>query len=182
MLADDILSGVRILQTRAEINSSRIGLWCFSQGGWVVPIAAAKGKNEIAFTMIGSGPAVSLGEELLYSKLSGENNCERSNLSDEEIEQQLDEAGASEFDPKPYLEEMTVPGLWIYGDKDISIPIDRSLKILETLKQEKNKDWTLVVFPNSNHAFIINGGPCDTEGTVYNWVPSAFNWLMPKLN
>lgn len=182
LLAEDVLAGVRILQTRDDIDSSRIGLYGFSQGGWIVPIAAAIGKTEIAFSIIGSGPTVTLGEELLYSELSGEDDCERSDLSDEEIEQLLDEAGPSEFDPKPYLEKMTTPGFWMYGGNDISLPVKRSVKILEKIKDDLNKDWDIKIFPNINHVFIIGGGPCEYEGVTYNWVTPAFNWLLLKLN
>lgn len=182
LLAEDVLAGVRILQTRDNIDSNRIGLYGFSQGGWIVPIASAKGENEIIFTMIGSGPTVTLGEELLYSALSGENNCERSDLSDEEIERRLDEAGPSGFDPKTYLRKITAPGLWMYGSNDISIPVERSVKILQTIKEDRNKDWSIEIFPNINHTFIINGGPCEYEGSTYDWITPAFNWLLPKLN
>ena len=48
-------------------RTHRLGLFGFSQGGWVVPIAAALDPHEVAFTIIGSGPAVTLGEEELYS-------------------------------------------------------------------------------------------------------------------
>lgn len=181
LLATDVLGGVRAIAGHPEIDPARIGLWGFSQGGWVVPVAAAEGGAEIAFTMIGSGPAVTLGEELLYSELSGENDCHPSGLSEEEIERRLEEAGPSLFDPRPYLERLTRPGLWMYGGIDASLPVDRSIRILEDVAGEGGHDFTTIVFPNANHVWIPGGGICEFRGATVDWITPAFAWLESRL-
>ena len=67
-LAEDVLSGVRFLKTRKEIDPERIGLIGHSEGGIIAPIAASK-SQEIAFIILMAGSGVT-GEEILY--LQGE--------------------------------------------------------------------------------------------------------------
>ena len=88
LLATDLIQGVEALKLYSGIDPLRIGLYGFSQGGWVLPNAAARSPS-VAFTVIGSGPAVSLGEELLYSRLTGESECRESGLSEAEIDAQM---------------------------------------------------------------------------------------------
>ncbi len=99
-----------LLVTHAEVHPAGAGLWGFSQGGWIVPLAAAILRDFVAFTVIGSGPTVSLGEELLHRALTGDPDCVPSGLSAAEIERRLDSAGPSGFDPRASLETMTAPG------------------------------------------------------------------------
>jgi uncharacterized protein len=61
-LADDALAGVRHLRTRNDIDPDRIGLVGLSQGGRIVPIAAAR-SDDVAFVVNIVGDAVSFGEQ-----------------------------------------------------------------------------------------------------------------------
>src|SRR5215207_4052850 len=49
-LADDVISAVDYLQSRPDIDQTKIGLHGTSQGAWIAPIAAAR-KSEIAFVV-----------------------------------------------------------------------------------------------------------------------------------
>lgn len=60
-LADDVLAGVEFLRTRPGIDSQRIGIVGFSQGGHVAPLAAAR-SGRIAFVINVSGKAVGFAE------------------------------------------------------------------------------------------------------------------------
>ena len=61
-LADDALAGVAFLKARREIDGRRIGLIGLSQGGRVVPIAAAR-SSDVAFVVNLVGDAVSFAEQ-----------------------------------------------------------------------------------------------------------------------
>lgn len=61
-LAADALAGVGYLASRPEIDASRIGLAGLSQGGRVVPVAAAR-SEVVAFVLNLSGDAVSFAEQ-----------------------------------------------------------------------------------------------------------------------
>jgi len=176
LLAGDIKSAVRALSKNSYIDSNRIGLYGFSQGGWIVPIVAADTSFHFAWTVIGSGPTVTLGEELFYGKLSGDDNCINSNLSDSEINELMDLHGKSGFDPLPYLKEMKGPCLWAYGGLDRSIPINRSIEILNDVKYSFTLDFTVILMPSWNHCWVVNGPPCDCSGTrgdqyfIFQWI------------
>jgi uncharacterized protein len=64
-LAGDVIAAAAMLEARADIDRRRIGLWSFSQGGWVAPIAAS--RHRFAFLVACSAPAVSFAEVTLYA-------------------------------------------------------------------------------------------------------------------
>jgi len=57
-LADDAVSGARMLQTRPDVDPRQIGFWGLSQGGWIAPLAAAR-FGETAFVIAASGGGLS---------------------------------------------------------------------------------------------------------------------------
>lgn len=61
-LATDALAGVAFLAARPEIDARRIGIAGLSQGGRIVPIAAAR-SDSVAFVINLVGDAVSFGEQ-----------------------------------------------------------------------------------------------------------------------
>jgi len=64
-LADDVVSAVEYLESRIDINKSKIGLHGTSQGAWIAPIAAAK-KPEIACMVAVSASGVTPAEQMDY--------------------------------------------------------------------------------------------------------------------
>ena len=180
LLGSDVVSAVAALQQHSQVDPNKIGVWGFSQGGWVVPTAASSSPS-VAFTVIGSGPAVTLEEEILYSKLSGDADCMDSGLTDEEIYMQMDAAGPGGFDPRPYIENMFNPGYWFYGELDRSIPVSRSISILEDIRATYGNPIEIRLVPNANHVMIINGGPCQFTGQTADTLTPVFQWIFSIL-
>jgi dienelactone hydrolase len=180
LLGQDVAAAAAIAATHPEVDAPRIGAWGFSQGGWVVPLAAAAAPHLISWMILGSGPAVSLGEELLYSELTGENECRPSGLPADEIERRLEAAGPSGYDPRPVLGELDTPGLWIYGGLDLSVPVARSVAVLDSLRAQ-GRDYTAVVIPRLNHAWILDGGICQGTGPGGIDGQVIASWLWPRL-
>ena len=57
-----------------------------------------------------------------------------------------------DYDPVPALEKVTCPMLAIWGEKDVVVPVEKSVKVFdEALKRAGNEDFTLKVFPNLDH-------------------------------
>ncbi len=181
LVGGDLLGAIDVLLTHPDLDSSRLGLFGFSQGGWVVPTAAAGDPEIVAFTIIGSGPAVTLGEEELYSVLTGDEACVPSGLSEQEIDRRLEEAGPSGFDPVPYLERAQAPGLWLYGGRDTSVPVTRSIANLQQIRDGLQKDLTISVFPNANHELVDGGAMCESDGPRPGVMEAIFGWLLPRL-
>jgi len=64
------------------------------------------------------------------------------------------------FDPADYLKKIKVPVLAIFGEKDTSIPVNKSIKLYKKyLKDAKNDDITIKIFPNANHGINVKGKP-----------------------
>jgi len=65
-LAADSLAGVDLLRRRADIDSSRIGLYGSSNGGWVAPLAATMAPGRIAFVIARSASGLPERENVIY--------------------------------------------------------------------------------------------------------------------
>jgi uncharacterized protein len=143
-LASDLAAGVEFLRNRPEIDRNRIGLAGASQAGWIVPLAAA--KTQPAFMLLVVSPTVSLGLEHFYSNI-----VELTNAPVEEGYRQLPSFnGVHGFDPKPVLESLNVPGLWLLAGQDRSIPTPATVAILDQLIAS-GKPYTHIVFPGVGH-------------------------------
>ena len=149
-LASDMAAGVAFLRTRQEIDGTRIGLAGVSQAGWIVPLAAQKSRP--AFMVLLVGPTVSVGIEGFYSRI-----VEETNAPVEEGYRQLPSFdGFHGFDPKPVLDAIDVPGLWLLGGEDRSIPTPATVAILDQLIAS-GKPYSHVVFPGFGHN--LGGAP-----------------------
>lgn len=62
--AADALAAVEVL--REHTGDVPIGLWGYSQGGWVAPLAAATAPDRVAFVVTVSACGVSPGEQMRY--------------------------------------------------------------------------------------------------------------------
>jgi uncharacterized protein len=149
-LASDMAAGVAFLRSRPEIDPNRIGLAGGSQAGWIMPIAAA--KTQPAFMLLIVSPTVSLGLELFYSSIVEVNP----NTPVEEGYKQLPSfSGSHGFDPRPVLESLDVPGLWLLGGEDRSIPTPATVAILDQLIAS-GRPYTYIVYPGKGHSLPPN--------------------------
>jgi pimeloyl-ACP methyl ester carboxylesterase len=62
---EDAMGVVDELGARPDIDAHRIGLWGFSQGAWVAPLAASR-STKIAFLVLVASTGVSPAEQMLY--------------------------------------------------------------------------------------------------------------------
>ena len=92
----------RLVLVEGDIDAGQIGLWGISQAGWIIPIAAAVSRGDVAFTIIVSGPTVSIAEENYYSELTGDDQMKPTNLSREEISRRLKEITPAGLDASAF--------------------------------------------------------------------------------
>jgi len=57
------------------------------------------------------------------------------------------------YDPYPFLTEIDVPMLYVMAGRDINVPTETSIALLERIKLEQDKDITIKTFPESGHYF-----------------------------
>ena len=158
-LASDMAAGVEFLRSRPEIDRNRVGLAGVSQAGWVVPLAAQ--KSNAAFMVLLVGPTVSVGIDNFYSNI-----VEVTNAPVEEGYKLLPSFnGFHGFDPKPVLESISVPGLWLLDGEDRSTPTPATVAILDQLIAS-GKPYTHVVFPGFGH----NLGAAPTWPEIDRWL------------
>ncbi len=181
-MSADVAAGVRLLRQVPYVDPSRVGMYGYSQGGWVLPLAAVI-VGDAAFTVVGSGAAVSIGEEQLFSELTGDDDCRPTGLSAAEIARRMAEAEPSGFDPRDALRMMSNPGFWFFGGRDTSNPVDATIAVLETMRDRHGRDYSWVVFETANHEMIPNGGMCQSNGprltywdVIFDWINNQFGW------
>ena len=82
-LTDDALAVVALLKKRRDINPQQIGVWGFSQGGSIAPLAATRSRS-IAFVIITSGGATTMPEAEMNEQLA---RMRVQKLSEEEMKE-----------------------------------------------------------------------------------------------
>ena len=60
---------------------------------------------------------------------------------------------ASGFDPRPLLASLDVPGLWLFGAVDRSIPSARSVAVLAALR-DRGRPFEWAIVPGAGHLLL----------------------------
>jgi uncharacterized protein len=162
-LAGDMAAGVRFLRARPGIDGARIGLVGVSQAGWIIPLAAARAQP--AFMILLVGPTVSVGEEIFYSRIV---EFDDSKALTDAYAQLPSFDGERGFDPRPTLDALPVPGLWLLGGDDRSIPTPRTVAVLDELAAH-GRPFTRVVFEGADHT--LRGAPIWDE--IDRWLDTT---------
>lgn len=172
ILAEDAAASVNFLAHRDDIDAARIGLIGGSQAGWIMPLAAQL-TDRVAFIVVISGPAVTYGQEILYSQLTGDDPGLDQPLGDAEIVRRMQTfQGPHGYDPLPILRRLRIPSLWILGGADRSVPTYMSLANLEALQQENALPVEIDVYPEGDHS-LRNAG----NGDRIDYWPRIVAWL-----
>lgn len=166
LLASDAAAAISQLKKNAVIDPGRVILIGASQAGWIIPAVVA--TTGISLTVCISGPAVSVGEEIFYSQLA-----ETGSYTQDEADQMLASfSGPKGYDPLSNIEMMHKPSLWIFGGKDVSIPIKRTLDLLDSVRSDHKLPIEIKLYPNANHG-IFNAN----TGKFENYIPPMIEWL-----
>lgn len=84
-------------------------------------------------------------------------------------------AGPHGFDPVTSLQNIDVPGLWLFGAQDSSIPVPLSIEILDSIIADHGKDFSYIIDPNRGH-----GWKDENTGQIYPVLYNALSWLDEK--
>jgi len=147
--AQDALAGVEYLKSRPEVKTDKIGLTGFSQAGWVIPLAASQ-SEDIAYFIILSGPVTSVGHEDIFSTYTNDGES-ANNYSQEMISKRLADTPHSGFDSTPIIANLDQLGLWIWGDKDKSLPSFESESNLNDIIAQGKPNFSYVTLANADH-------------------------------
>ena len=153
LLAGDAAAALRTLASRSEVRPDLVGFWGVSQAGWIIPRAAVL-NGHAAFMILVSGPTTTTGEEMEYSRITGDHEP-ATGMVPRDAERLMAEQPPSGFDPAPDLHALNIPGLWLQGDRDWSIPVLRSVDILDRLVRSSNKPYEYQLFSGAGHAIFL---------------------------
>jgi dipeptidyl aminopeptidase/acylaminoacyl peptidase len=164
-LARDVAAAVKTLKRHGGIDSARCILVGASQAGWIIPVAAS--LDDIYMTAIFSGPSVTVGEEIYYSSLAEQGDYSVSEAN----KMVLSYHGIKGYDPIPDVSKITRPALWIFGKEDESIPVDRSVELLEQVRDQFALPIQIQVIPGVNHSMRSK------DGKVADYVTHILDWI-----
>jgi dienelactone hydrolase len=151
LLAQDARAAVNVL--KQKLPSLPLGLLGFSQAGWIIPLAAINNPL-VGFMVLFSGPTISTLEQLRFQFYTAgrtdfwEHHTEAD--AREHLQNDPDRFQFAPTDPKESLAALTVPGLWLFGGKDIQIPANLCIEDLQALKAQ-GKPYDYVLFPELGH-------------------------------
>ena len=168
LLSGDLVAALDFVSRDARLDSTRIGLMGSSQAGWIIPMVATR-SDHVAFTIILSGPTVTVGQHNSWVEIAQDEDRTISELSAMLAEFQLP---ANDFDPHPFLEELTTPGLWMFGDQDRIIPARESAQIVRDVAEMFDAQLTAIVYSNGGHGLrdVANGARLDYWPDLLPWL------------
>ena len=171
LLSLDASAAVNTLSKTLSNDQIPIGLIGASQAGWIIPLTAEKNKK-VKFMTIFSGALITAKEQLRFQfYTNGDQNFWDTHSEKDARKHVSNDPDRYEFidtNPNNILSKLSIPGLWIFGSKDIQIPVNLSIEYLEILKS-KGKHYEYKLFPNLGH----NTAFSDSEEPMKD----AINWV-----
>jgi pimeloyl-ACP methyl ester carboxylesterase len=171
----EAIAAVKYLQSRPDINSSGVGLWGGSQGGWVCQMAAAT-YDGVAFIIPVSGPGVTPAETEVYrveamSRAAGFGNDEIAKavlmkrlmvdiVLNEPMYQQINLAESNRLGDGPWREMTEL----VYGPdpKDPAVELEQIIKIFKSVKDGRNHErWPAFLYLDQVLSLFGNMSPQD---------------------
>ncbi len=153
LLSLDASAAVDVLSKNLSNNKIAIGLIGASQAGWIIPLTAEKNKK-VKFMTIFSGALITVKEQLRFQFYTNGNSNFWDTHTDEDARQHTmndpDKYEFTDTNPLDALSKVSIPGLWIYGGKDIQVPVNLSIEYLNALKS-KGKKYEYKLFPALGH-------------------------------
>ncbi|HEY7883620.1 MAG TPA: alpha/beta hydrolase [Cellvibrionaceae bacterium] len=168
LLANDAIAAVNALHQNPKVKGLSLGLTGISQAGWIVPLAVEKSKL-VDFMVLWSGPVCKVSEEDIYSKYTADldsNQVPSYNeaLAARKVKYLWPDFLGKDTDSSENLAKLNIPGLWIFGEKDGSVPVDLSMQRLKTLAASGHQ-YEYAVFSNLGHNNMT-----ETFATATDWI------------
>lgn len=163
LLSLDASAAVNVLSKNLSNIKIPIGLLGASQAGWIIPLTAEKNKK-VKFMVIFSGALITVKEQLRFQfYTNGNKNFWNTHTEEDARKHTMTDPDKYEFtdtDPLDVLSKLSIPALWIYGEKDIQVPANLSIQNLNKLKSKgKRYNYKLFTTLGHNTAFSENREP-----------------------
>ncbi|MBI3791494.1 MAG: alpha/beta fold hydrolase [Gemmatimonadetes bacterium] len=157
-LAGDVVAAIAFIARQPDVDARRIGLFGLSQAGWVAPLAATRSPL-VRYLVMVTAPTVSVHEEGVWSDWRGD-DARAARIAQADAERMMDTVASRGVDARSSLATLDVPGFWVFGADDNSIPSAKSARVLDSLRTHAGKAYQSVTVPGAGHlAFVRDGGP-----------------------
>ncbi len=168
LLADDSIAALMTLRKHTKLQEVPVGLSGISQAGWIVPLAAQR-SGKADFMALWSSPVCKVSQEDIFSKYTADLDVDRVPSYQEALNSRTQKYVWPDFlgkdsDPNESLQELGIPGLWIFGTQDGSIPVDLSIERLQTHIYAQ-REYDYVLFSGLGHNNMT-----ETFPTVIEWI------------
>lgn len=176
LLAEDANAAVNILHQQDK--NIPVGLVGFSQAGWIIPIAANK-NPVVGFMVLFSGSMVSTLEQLRFQFFTEGYPDFWDNHTETEVREHIrtaaDRYQFENTDPCDALSSLSIPGLWLFGEKDIQVPVGLSIERLNTLKAQ-GKPYEYCLFSTLGHDI----GSTEPIDIAIHWIKDRKYYVKSK--
>lgn len=173
LLSLDASAAVNTLSENLRNNKIQIGLMGGSQAGWIIPLAAQKNK-QIKFMAIFSGALITVKQQLRFQFYTNGNPKFWDTHTEEDARKHTmtdpDKYEFTDTDPLNTLSQLSIPGLWIFGGKDIQVPVNLSIEHLKKL-MSANKQYEYKLYPNLGHNTVFSDSNEPIE-YIIKWIKS----------
>ena len=176
-LARDARAEVGFLRSLPQIDAHRVGLFGDSQAGWIVALAAARDPG-VRWAVVLAGSTVTVGETDLFASLAGQSRQQPSGARAGLIAR-VRAQGPAGFDPRPFLERLSIPTYWVFGSDDRNVPTELCVEALEALPDRRDDSW--VVLPVTHALLELPTGLYSSlprsRGFTPRLYPTVGRWL-----
>lgn len=162
-MADDYLRSFEVLVHRPDVDPARVGVYGESEGGWIVPVMAAR-SPDVAFAILVSAPVVPPRKQAAFAVDNYMRNTGVPSALRRAIPRLLGmkfPGGGFEyldFDVAPYQQRMTQPILMAYGTGDASMPVIQGAEqVITDVALAGNSDVTVRYYAGANHGIRVRG-------------------------
>lgn len=186
LLANDALGAVHTLRAHPGVDPAKVGIWGFSEGGWVAPLAASRSVTLAFVIVVGANAMVPLQQQtwevadaLHREDVSGS----LINRAEPNMYRLVANAGAypeAYYNAKAVLRQVRQPLLGIWGSDDLSTPNgENSLLFASALRQGGNTHYTFRFFPNADHAVhqTPDGGVTRLPSLALGYAELVDSWV-----
>ncbi len=171
LLSQDASEAINTFRTFLKNENLSVGLIGFSQAGWIIPLAAEMNKN-VNFMVIFSGPVISTLEQLRFQFYTNGDELFWNTHTESDVRNYIKNAPDKyqfvETNPHVQLSKLTIPGLWIFGGKDIQIPVGICMENLDKLTAV-GKKYTYRLFPELGHNTSFSESPVPVQEAI-QWI------------
>lgn len=137
----DVMGAGLYLQSRADVDPRRVGVWGGSYGGYLTALALARASNLFA-------AGVDLHGVHDWNVVMRNFNSTYNPLALPEVARQAFQAS-----PMAWLSGWKSPVLLIHGDADPQVPFSETVTLAEALRRQ-GVEFEQLIFPDEGHGFL----------------------------